>query len=325
MRSRIVGLGPDRLRGVDLARGLAMLGMFAAHTLTRSSDAETLVDGRSSVLFATLAGVSIGLMTGGARPLPRPARAAARVRLATRGLVLVGMGLLLRVPRTDIAVILDYYGVLFLLALPLVFARRRVLALAAAGAAVCGPLLVSLVASGPRALRGSLVAEWLLTGYYPALVWLAYVCAGIVAARSDLARVATLATLAAVGAACALAGYGAGALVPGVDASAHSNTTAEALGSGGVALVVLACCCALARVRAVRALTWPLAAVGSMPLSVYAVQLLVLSGWILAHGDAADVPYPLELFLALAVGSLVAASAWRLFLGRGPLERLLPR
>ncbi|HEY8589621.1 MAG TPA: hypothetical protein VIL55_08725, partial [Naasia sp.] len=62
----------DRIGGVDVARGVALLGMFVAHLLP--GEGETLADGRSSVLFATLAGVSLGLMTGGANPAPRGER-----------------------------------------------------------------------------------------------------------------------------------------------------------------------------------------------------------------------------------------------------------
>ena len=68
-----------RLRGVDVARGLAVLGMFGAHLLVTDDlvwvDPSTwtgLVDGRSSVLFALLAGVSVALLTG--RTTPRTAR-----------------------------------------------------------------------------------------------------------------------------------------------------------------------------------------------------------------------------------------------------------
>ena len=60
---------PPRLFGLDAARGLALLGMFAAHTLATTG--ETVVDGRSAILFATVAGASLGLITGGATP---PAR-----------------------------------------------------------------------------------------------------------------------------------------------------------------------------------------------------------------------------------------------------------
>ena len=71
--------GPQRIAGVDLARGLAVIGMIAAHVLWIEdfdfADAATwvaVVDGRSSILFATLAGVSIGLVTGAAGRSPRP-------------------------------------------------------------------------------------------------------------------------------------------------------------------------------------------------------------------------------------------------------------
>src|SRR5699024_8256212 len=58
---------PPRLVGVDLARLLALVGMFAAH-VTAVEDGEVpvlfqVVAGRSSALFALLAGVSLVLVT----------------------------------------------------------------------------------------------------------------------------------------------------------------------------------------------------------------------------------------------------------------------
>ncbi|HET8957428.1 MAG TPA: hypothetical protein VFM95_03135, partial [Microcella sp.] len=46
---------PQRHVGVDAARGLAIVGMIAAHVIPRFSDAELIVDGRPSILFAVLA------------------------------------------------------------------------------------------------------------------------------------------------------------------------------------------------------------------------------------------------------------------------------
>ena len=62
-----------RLDGLDAARGLAVLGMFAAHvgaahTPFDWSDPATwtdLVNGRSSILFALCAGASLVLLTTG--------------------------------------------------------------------------------------------------------------------------------------------------------------------------------------------------------------------------------------------------------------------
>ncbi|BDZ43068.1 hypothetical protein GCM10025865_23670 [Paraoerskovia sediminicola] len=68
---RVLG-GPGRLVGLDVARGLAVLGMFAAHVGVvegaRGAGWLTIADGRSSILFAVVAGISIALVTGGAAP-----------------------------------------------------------------------------------------------------------------------------------------------------------------------------------------------------------------------------------------------------------------
>jgi hypothetical protein len=71
---------------MDAARGLALVGMFATHILPLSdARGETLTgllaDGRSSALFAVLAGVGVALTSvvpgrrpTGARTSPWPAR-----------------------------------------------------------------------------------------------------------------------------------------------------------------------------------------------------------------------------------------------------------
>src|SRR4029078_10532548 len=92
--------GPARVQGVDLARGLAVLGMFTAHLLTLPpfdfGDPSTwaaVAGGRSWILFATLAGVSIGLVTGGSSPLTGEALTTARLRLIVRACLLWLLGI----------------------------------------------------------------------------------------------------------------------------------------------------------------------------------------------------------------------------------------
>ena len=80
------GFEPDRVFGPDLARGIALLGMFAAHVVV--DRAENIYDGRSSILFASVAGVSLGLLTGGADP-PRDRRGMHRASIAVRGATLI--------------------------------------------------------------------------------------------------------------------------------------------------------------------------------------------------------------------------------------------
>src|SRR3954451_3014818 len=116
-----------RIAGVDIARGIAVLGMFVAHVLP-DGETENLADGRSSVLFATLAGMSLGLITGGAEPPPPRQRARFTGAVARRALFLILLGLVLWTLDSGIAIILDYYGVFFLVLLPVLFAPRGVLA-----------------------------------------------------------------------------------------------------------------------------------------------------------------------------------------------------
>mgnify|MGYP000001562212 CR=1 FL=1 len=157
--------GPARLVGIDLARGLAVLGMLAAHLLTIDSfvldDPDTwldVVNGRSSILFATLAGVSIALVTGGARPSTGPARARAAARLALRGALLWGIGILLVLTGVPVYVILPAYALLFALSLPFLGLRAGRLLLAAVIVAAVMPWVYPFLDAAPiwGGLRGGI-------------------------------------------------------------------------------------------------------------------------------------------------------------------------
>jgi uncharacterized membrane protein len=86
-----------RIRGIDLARGFAIFGMFGAHILMTEElgwDPSTwagIVHGRSSILFATLAGVSVALMTGGSQPYDGERLRDARTRLLVRAVLLMAI------------------------------------------------------------------------------------------------------------------------------------------------------------------------------------------------------------------------------------------
>jgi uncharacterized membrane protein len=194
-----------RLEGVDAARGIALLGMVAVHIVPAVSAngevslAFTLFAGRSSATFALLAGVGLALLTRSAMVGARRDRARQSVAVVTRAVLLVLLGLALGIPDSDVAVILVYYGALFLLAVPFLWLSARTLAALAAAWAVVAPLLSQLirqVAPAPsyavptleffeRPLTHSL-SEILLTGYYPTLTWLTYLLAGLAVGRLPL-------------------------------------------------------------------------------------------------------------------------------------------
>jgi len=326
-----------RVVGVDIARGLAILGMFIAHAAPRVNEAELLVDGRSSILFATLAGISLGLMTGAERPPVRGLRSDRVVSVALRAIFIFLIGVVLSSFTSDVAVILDYYGIMFLLLTPVLFFPRWALATLGLGLLVLAPLL----GAGQSAVNTArdtveyFIDFYFLNGYYPVVIWLPFLLAGLIAARSGLTRPRTQVLMVSIGAFFSVAGYGAAAVVPGVSAEAHSGSTAEVFGSGGLAIAIIGALLWLTAPqrarpgRVLRGALWPVAAAGSMALTLYTLQIVTLIGIVAVRdGGDPDVPtaveYPgLPLLIGMVLVSLLFASLWRWLLGQGPLERML--
>jgi hypothetical protein len=225
-----------RVVGVDVARAVALVGMMATHILPGTEDGEVslshqLAAGRASALFAVLAGVSLVLVAGRRTPLRGRDWWGMLAGTLVRTSLLALVGLLIGGVDSGIAVILVYYAVLFVVAVPFLALRTGPLVAAAAAWALLAPAaghwLRGRVAPttydvpdlDSLAAPGALVRELLLTGYYPVLTWLPYVLVGVVIGRMDLRSTATAGKLATVGAgALAVAWLVSDALVarPGV-------------------------------------------------------------------------------------------------------------
>lgn len=187
-----------RLAGVDVARGLALLGMAAVHIFPEQSadgslhPAYAVAAGRASALFAVLAGVGLALLrrSGGAGPLGR-----VRVAVAVRAVLLLALGLALGSVDSPPLVILQYYALLFLVAVPLLGLPVRVLAATAVVWAVVSPLLShwlrsTVVDPFPVAEPGGtgLPVELAVSGVYPVLTWTTYLLAGLAVGGLALRR-----------------------------------------------------------------------------------------------------------------------------------------
>ncbi|MGW7528472.1 DUF418 domain-containing protein [Streptomyces sp. NPDC054783] len=219
-----------RLIGIDLARGLAVFGMFSAHVgpdVTVGGPVGFLLEtarGRSSALFALLAGFSLVIITG--RPHPRTGRPGrqALAKIVIRAVVLLALGYALTALDTAVDVILSFYGLLFLVVLPLYRLRARTLALiAAAGALILPQVLYVVRRSIEDGTWADAVTAWdplarisdtggilelAFTGAYPVLTWMPFLVAGMAVARLDLSRSGIRSRLAVAGGALALLGYG---------------------------------------------------------------------------------------------------------------------
>lgn len=313
-----------------------------------------LVHGRSSILFAVLAGVSIALMTGRST-IPDPERMPSiRLQLVGRGAVIFIIGLALEMLNTPIAVILTLYGLLYVAVIPFLRWQPWKLLIAAGILALAAPALLALLAAltlNPYGPGVSLV----LYGSYPITAWLAFIFAGMALGRLRVEKLETAAIAFGVGVGLMIVGYGlgmvgsvarlTGATYDGSGASAsgwsdypealaaadplgavlggifgvdpHSGGTAEILGSGGFALSVIALCVLAS--GPLRAVLLPLAALGSMPLSAYSVHVLSVA---LVSGPGGF--FSSNLFwMATAIVLLLATTLWSILFGRGPLERLV--
>ncbi|MFJ8537294.1 DUF418 domain-containing protein [Streptomyces sp. NPDC093591] len=223
-----------RLVGVDLARALAVFGMFAVHVGPAPTPGGgvgdwflELASGRASALFATLAGFSLMLIAGRLEPKTGLAGRQAKARIVIRAVILLVLGSALAMTNFGGAGILNFYAVYFLLALPLLRLRARTLAVIAVTLAVVTPqvayviralLTESIVHSidsyDPIArISGVGVLDLLLTGLYPAITWMTFVVTGMTLGRLDLSSGAVRRQLSVVGPALIAFGYGVSWLV----------------------------------------------------------------------------------------------------------------
>jgi len=230
--------------GLDVARALALLGMIGAHVGTTGElvlgDPTTwgaLVHGRSSILFAVLAGVSISLMTG-RQAAPTPERIPQiRLGLLGRGAAIFAIGLLLELLNTPIAVILTVYGILYIVAIPFLRWSPRRLLIGAVVLAVAGPPLLSLVQSLLLLPTGAGL-DLVLFGTYPVTVWMAFIFAGMALGRLRPDRIRTAVVCLIAGVVLSTVGYGIGALAGGTseydDSFSSSSSSFPSVADGEV-------------------------------------------------------------------------------------------
>lgn len=210
---------PPRIIGIDLARGLAIIGMVAAHVLSPEgiewSDPTTwagVVSGRSSLLFAFLAGISLALLSGNPRYHSPQGRARFRLELVGRAMTIFAIGLFLELLNSGILVILTYYGLYFLCMIPFVWVSTKRLILCAGLFAFFGPALkASLLIIGLGVTTPGI--ELSFASLYGGVTWMTLMIAGLAFGRQDLTsmKVATAALLA--GTFVAIAGYTTGFVI----------------------------------------------------------------------------------------------------------------
>jgi len=220
----VPGLGAARVVGVDVARGFALLGMFAVHIFDTLHENNTpslthqVMANHALATFVLLAGVSLTFITKHRNTGSRLPDAPTAAALATRALLILLIGLALNsVLEPDIWVILPYYGLMFVLAIPLVRLPARVLIGISGVLVLVAPLVVlagfsTVLPEEEPTLAAllhplALVSQLMVTGGYPVVEYMAFICLGLVIGRLDLSSSWVAVRLAVGGAVLAAVGW----------------------------------------------------------------------------------------------------------------------
>lgn len=322
---------PGRRIGVDLARTAALALMVIAHVAPGDGPARILLVSEflTAPLFALLVGAGAQLGEDGAR------RHRA-VRSLVRALCLVVLGAALAQSSAQVVIVLGHLGVLTALCIPLVRCRTRTLALllpAVLAAAWLLPPLhrAALAEAAAGSPLGSLLVRVLALaggeGPYRLAAMAACALAGILLIRHLTSRQPGAGHVLLAGGG-ALGVFAALVIAPNVlgilEVHAYDGTPAEITGDLAGAAGVLLLCWGAADLapRALGVLAVP----GTMSLTLYTAQVLVLHLFSVLSDGRRDDSWPMLLGLLLA-GALLAAlwrrSGPRATAARGPLEGLV--
>jgi hypothetical protein len=369
-----------RALGVDVARAVALIGMIAVHVLPEENSegdmalAFGIAGGRGAALFALLAGVSIAFVEKRSRgELSGRILAADRSALAVRGLLILLVGLMLGHLDTPIATIIPYFGVLFLLALPFYGRSSRVLLVTAAVCVVLGSVLRQLLNLNGLIVEQAdpdadytlvtaaqqpvpFLSDMLVTGFYPAAMWMVYLCVGMVIGRQELTSRKLALRLLGWGSALAVAAWGLSRFLLGpaggfqrlleATPSLTGEEIADVLAFGPETTLLpdtswwwlatvapysetpLSALHTLGAAVAVLGLTLlvtrrggtvfsPFTAIGAMTLTLYSAHCIIMMLEVLPEDQ------PLVSLWIHVIAFMLFALMWRRSMGKGPLEAII--
>lgn len=339
---------PTRVPTLDVIRGVAIVCMLIAHGVpfvrpSGISDRLDLTFGAISAVASPLFGLAMG--AAAALVWARPSMAGGWPRRVLndigRGVVVFAAGMLLVELDTWVAIVLQVLGVLMVIGIPVAALAGASMRAGAHGARLQGllggltvlcfvlaPVITQAVVPQEERLfngtTGGLAEVWaaFIAGYsYRAVSLLPFFALGALLATCGLlARPRRLGLLAGAAAVVLVPAY---LLLNGPDDVRISGDFVDQ--TFDAALVALAVTAAAATVALMpsRAVWQPLADLGAIALSVYALQLVVLrpmmdwEGWRVSAGWGW---VTLVLFVVVPSAAMIL---WRRTLGPGPLERVV--
>ncbi len=350
-----------RLIGLDVARGLALVGMVLVNfelALGAYGKGPTwlahgvhALQGKAAATFVLLAGIgaSLGARRAWATDDPESAtaerRRARQTLLRRAGLLFVGGCAFLLVWSADI---LHFYGVWMAIGSALLFASTRTIFLGIVGL---------LAANSAHLLWGQPFAHWnlftleyqglaeparfarhlFLNGWHPVVPWLALYLIGMLVGRWDLADGRVQKRLLCIALPVAILGHAAEDLwVPEIlfavrpihllSTDSFPPTPTFVLTGAAVAVAVIVGACWMTQ-RFPKGPWLPLVCTGQLALTLYVAHVLVGLGTLEALGrlENQSLPFAVGAGLVFSILALLCATLWRRRFARGPLEALLRR
>lgn len=354
----------ERIGGYDLARSLALLGMFVVHfglVMAAGQDRPgwavevmKLLDGRAAAAFVVLAGVGLTLMSRRAVATGDPEEISSIRRIIMRrGLFLLALGF------ANLAVwpgdILRVYGVSLLLAAWLITAPNRRLLLATVGFVVGFVFLfVSLdydkhwdwdtMSYRKLWTAGGLLRNLFYDGFRSVFPWTGLLLFGMWLGRLDLRGRTMNARVMLVAAGVLLLAETASRLIIGYFlANPHGMDTETIralfwtesmpplplflLAAGATATIVITLSVRLADISEVMGPFAPLIATGQMALTWYVAHIVVGLGTVdnLGFTSSQSLPVAQGCGVAFFALAVVASWLWKQWFRQGPLEWMMRR
>lgn len=362
--------------GIDAGKGFALLAMLAVHALPQFDPATgdatwswTMFGGTATALFCVLAGTGLALTTGADERYRGRRFQRSLVNIVIRALLLFGVGVAVNsIMDLGQANILVYFAAMYLLALPLYALRGRQLLVLVMLFVVLTPIVryvfdhqiqgagfhanpvMTDLANDPLGV----VSTIFLTGTFPAITWITFICLGLAIGRLSLLRpgapLLLVTTGLIIGGGAKLvswmitrstAGYNLiwdafpeasqaqidrflefgpdGTMPTGspgwlLSAAPLTGTPLSIAIGGGFSLAIIGACIGLA--QKLQPVLKPIIDVGTMPVTIYVGHLLLFS--LAGHIVSGWALFTLETVLLVAFAML-----WRKQFSQGPLEYVI--
>ncbi|WP_271985621.1 acyltransferase family protein [Pseudoclavibacter terrae] len=343
-----------RLNSLDVVRGFAIFAMIIAHTVVFLDDREPralevlfhFLNDAASPLFALVIGVTAGYQLREASRWDARRKSFFAISWVIKSIVLILVGLLLSINFSGVLIVLDFLGIMMLVATPFLFLP----AAWSAGAALVFLAAAPIVNEAARnwALTSAsmydptaLLLDWTVLGSaYRLTNLLPMLLIGFLLARwqlGDLRRTAWV--------------FGGGAVLLGASllmrrweeattGVAQSGSYGDEARDLGLALLAYAGIQLLGDFSGERMRTWfarltrPLADMGTMAFTIYCLHVLILTAiwsqlllgeenWLAGPGLIYRQPEGVLTMVAIMVVCMLFATLWRRYLGVGPLERVI--